>query len=108
MSWKFHSVYKNIGIIKDVELAILQPNGQISTTLKPGKVPATKEDIYIILILFENTGAFEKAETPPLFKKVYDEVKDENFKSEDSKVNIELVNTISIHHSMRERALILI
>ncbi|MGG0413683.1 YetF domain-containing protein [Peribacillus simplex] len=64
---------QNIGNIKGVELAILEPNGQISTTLKPEKVPATKEDIYIILILFE------------------------------------LVNIISIHHSMRrKRALILI
>lgn len=40
---------QHIGDIKDVQLAILEPNGQISTTLKPEKVPATKEDIQMIL-----------------------------------------------------------
>ncbi|MFY0780463.1 YetF domain-containing protein [Peribacillus simplex] len=62
-----------MGNIKDVELAILEPNGQISTTLKPEKVPATKER-YIKNIgpIREKNIAFFKnesfPETPPLFK----------------------------------------
>jgi len=36
---------KNIGNVEDIEVAILESNGRISTTLKPKKAPATKEDI---------------------------------------------------------------
>ncbi|MFX3673146.1 MAG: DUF421 domain-containing protein [Paenisporosarcina sp.] len=47
---------RNIGSIEDVELAILESNGTISTTLLPGKVPATKEDIQKILDLLSENG----------------------------------------------------
>ncbi|WP_376708801.1 YetF domain-containing protein [Peribacillus frigoritolerans] len=40
---------KNIGNVEDVELAILEPNVKIATSLKPNKAPATKEDIQKIL-----------------------------------------------------------
>ena len=81
---------QNIGNIKGVELAILEPNGQISTTLKPEKVPATKEDIQKILDrLDKKTHFFSKRisvldtpKTPPLFKEVFEEAKDEDFKPE--------------------------
>ena len=36
---------KTIGNVEDVELALLESNGKISTILKPNKAPATKEDI---------------------------------------------------------------
>jgi len=46
---------RKIGNVEDIELAILEPNGKISTVLKPNKTPATKEDIQKILdILAEN------------------------------------------------------
>ena len=68
----------NIGSIEDVELAILESNGKISTTLKPGKAPATKEDIQKILdLLSENrirssiNGLPSKTQ-PVLLQKVLD------------------------------------
>ena len=81
---------QHIGDIKDVELAILESNGQISTTLKPEKVPATKEDIQKVLDrLDKKTHLFSKRisvldtpKTPPLFKEVFEEAKDEDFKPE--------------------------
>jgi len=70
---------RKIGNVEDIELAILEPNGKISTVLKPNKTPATKEDIQKILdILAENgirsssQNQFE-AKTPPLFKEAYSE-----------------------------------
>ena len=42
---------KNIGNVEDIEVAILESNGRISTTLKPKKAPATKEDIQKIMDL---------------------------------------------------------
>ena len=75
---------QHIGSIEDVELAILEPNGLLSTTLKPGKDPATKEDIQKILDLLEEKKHESPPETPPLFKEVYDEAKDVDFKPEES------------------------
>jgi len=72
---------KNIGNVEDVELAILESNGKISTTLKPNKVPATKEDIQKILDILAQNGIRpssqnqSEAKTPPLFQEAYDEGK---------------------------------
>ncbi|OES45626.1 DUF421 domain-containing protein [Domibacillus iocasae] len=79
---------QKIGSIEDVELAILESNGQLSTTLKPGKAPATKEDIEKIVSLLVGNGILSSSEnksssTPPLFKEVYEEAKDEDFKPEE-------------------------
>jgi len=65
---------RNIGSIEDVEIAILESNGTISTTLKPGKAPATKEDIQKILDLLTENGIPSSIngippKTPPLFLK---------------------------------------
>ena len=70
---------KTIGNVEDVELALLESNGKISTILKPNKAPATKEDIQKILDLLAENGIRSssqnqsKAKTPPLFKEAYDE-----------------------------------
>jgi uncharacterized membrane protein YcaP (DUF421 family) len=70
---------KNIGNVDDVELAILESNGKISTTLKPNKAPATKEDIQKILDILAQNGILpssqnqSEAKTPPLFREAYDE-----------------------------------
>ncbi len=70
---------KNIGNVEDVELAILESNGKISTTLKPNKAPATKEDIQKILDILAQNGILpssknqSEAKTPPLFREAYDE-----------------------------------
>lgn len=70
---------KNIGNVEDVELAILESNGKIATSLKPNKAPATKEDIQKILDILAENGIRSssqnqsEAKTPPLFKEAYDE-----------------------------------
>jgi len=70
---------KNIWNVEDVELAILESNGKIATSLKPNKAPATKEDIQKILDLLAENGIRSssqnqsEAKTPPLFKEAYDE-----------------------------------
>ena len=70
---------KNIGNVEDVELAVLESNGKISTTLKPNKAPATKEDIQKILDILAQNGIRSssqnqsEAKTPPLFQEAYDE-----------------------------------
>lgn len=70
---------KNIGNVDDVELAILESNGKISTTLKPNKAPATKEDIQKNLDILAENGIRpssqnqSEAKTPPLFQEAYDE-----------------------------------
>jgi uncharacterized membrane protein YcaP (DUF421 family) len=77
----------NIGNIEDVELAIFESSGKLSTTLKPNKEPATKEDIQKIMdFLAEAFGATPEkgsdASTTPLFKEAYDEAKHEEFQPE--------------------------
>ncbi|WP_338448407.1 DUF421 domain-containing protein [Niallia oryzisoli] len=70
---------KNIGNVEDVELAILESNGKISTTVKPNKAPATKEDIQKILDILAQNGIRpssqnqSQAKTPPLFQEAYNE-----------------------------------
>jgi uncharacterized membrane protein YcaP (DUF421 family) len=70
---------KNIGSVEDVELAILESNGKISTILKPNKAPSTKEDIQKILDILAENGIRpssqnqSEAKTPPLFQEAYDE-----------------------------------
>lgn len=70
---------KKIGYVEDVELAILESNGKISTILKPNKAPASKEDIQKILDILAENGIRSssqnqsEAKTPSLFKEVYDE-----------------------------------
>jgi uncharacterized membrane protein YcaP (DUF421 family) len=77
---------KKIGNVKDVELALLESNGKISTILKPNKAPATKEDIQKILDLLAENGIRSssqnqsKAKTPPLFKEAYDEAEIRDYK----------------------------
>lgn len=81
---------QKIGSIEDVELAILESNGNLSTVLKPGKAPATKEDIQKILDLLAENGIHSSSTkdssptTPPLFKEAYDESKNVDFKPEES------------------------
>lgn len=70
---------KQIGSTEDVELAILESNGKISTVLKQNKASATKEDIQKILELLAENGIRSSSQnqseekTPPLFKEAYDE-----------------------------------
>lgn len=70
---------KNIGSVEDVELAILESNGKISTILKANKAPSTKEDIQKILDILAENGIRSssqnqsEAKTPPLFQEAYDE-----------------------------------
>ena len=70
---------KNIGSAEDVELAILEANGKISTTLKPNKAPSTKEDIQKIMDILAKNGIHSspqnqsEAKMPPLFQEAYDE-----------------------------------
>lgn len=70
---------KKIGSVEDVELAILESNGKISTILKPNKAPSTKEDIQKILDILAENGIRSssqnqsEAKTPPLFQEAYDE-----------------------------------
>ncbi|WP_428912535.1 DUF421 domain-containing protein [Niallia sp. Krafla_26] len=70
---------KSIGSVADVELALLESNGKISTILKPNKAPATKEDIQKILDILAENGIRSssqnqsEAKTPPLFQEAYDE-----------------------------------
>ena len=70
---------KKIGNVEDVELAILEANGKISTVLKPNKIPATKEDIQKIMDILSENGIRSslqnqsEAKTPPLFKEAYSE-----------------------------------
>lgn len=70
---------KAIGSAEDVELAILESNGKISTILKQNKAPATKEDIQKIMDLLAQNGMGSQsqnqsqAKTPPLFQEAYDE-----------------------------------
>ena len=77
---------KNIGNVEDVELAVLESNGKISTTLKPNKAPATKEDIQKILDILAQNGIRpssqnqSEAKTPPLFQEAYDEGNIVNYK----------------------------
>ena len=77
---------KTIGNVEDVELALLESNGKISTILKPNKAPATKEDIQKILDLLAENGIRSssqnqsKAKTPPLFKEAYDEAEIKDYK----------------------------
>ncbi|WP_338471647.1 DUF421 domain-containing protein [Niallia sp. XMNu-256] len=77
---------KAIGNVEDVELALLESNGKISTTLKPSKAPATKEDIQKIIDLLAENGirplsqSQSKASTPPLFQEAYDEADIEDYK----------------------------
>ncbi|WNS79353.1 hypothetical protein RRU94_17560 [Domibacillus sp. DTU_2020_1001157_1_SI_ALB_TIR_016] len=57
-----------------------------SIILKPGKAPATKEDIQKILdTLFENgiKSSKSSSSTPRLFKEGHNEAKDERFKLEE-------------------------
>ena len=77
---------KTIGNVEDVESALLESNGKISTILKPNKAPATKEDIQKILDLLAENGFAassqnqSKAKTPPLFKEAYDEAEIKDYK----------------------------
>ena len=77
---------KTIGNVEDVELALLESNGKISTILKPNKAPATKEDIQKILDLLAENGIRSssqnqsKAKTPPLFKEAYNEAEIKDYK----------------------------
>ena len=70
---------QKIGSVEDVELAILESNGKISTILKPNKAPSTKEDIQKILDILAENGIRSssqnqpEAKTPPLFQEAYDE-----------------------------------
>ncbi|MGG3858775.1 YetF domain-containing protein [Metabacillus fastidiosus] len=70
---------QKIGSVQDIELAILEPNGKISTILKPNKAPSTKEDIQKILDILAGNGIRpssqnqSEAKTPPLFQEAYDE-----------------------------------
>jgi uncharacterized membrane protein YcaP (DUF421 family) len=70
---------KSIGSVADVELALLESNGKISTILKPNKAPATKEDIQKILDILAENGIRSlsqnqsQVKTPPLFQEAYDE-----------------------------------
>ncbi len=70
---------QKIGSVEDVELAILESNGKISTILKPNKAPASKEDIQQILNILALNGMQSPSQnqsevkTPPLFQEAYDE-----------------------------------
>lgn len=77
---------KNIGSVEDVELAILESNGKISTILKPKMAPSTKEDIQKILDILAENGIHSssqnqsQAKTPPLFQEAYEEGDIVNYK----------------------------
>lgn len=70
---------KHIGSVRDVELAILESNGKISTILKSTKAPSTKEDIQKILDILAENGIRPSSQnrsevkTPPLFQEAFDE-----------------------------------
>jgi uncharacterized membrane protein YcaP (DUF421 family) len=65
--------------VEDVELAVLESNGKISTTLKSNKAPATKEDIQKILDILAQNGIRPSSQnqsevkTPPLLQEAYEE-----------------------------------
>ncbi|HET7628904.1 MAG TPA: YetF domain-containing protein [Bacillales bacterium] len=69
-----------VGNIEDVELAILEPSGQMSFTLKPNKAPATKEDIQKLIEILTNTNEPKKSEIPPLFNEAYQEAAIKDYK----------------------------
>ncbi|RKL65063.1 hypothetical protein CR203_22610 [Salipaludibacillus neizhouensis] len=80
-----------VGNIKDIVLAVLEPNGQLSITLKSDKVPATKgdieniqKDLQKVLGLLSsqkiNISTENSKSVPPLFSEAYKEAKEKDYK----------------------------
>lgn len=56
---------QSIASIEYVQWATLEPNGQLGYQLKPGAQPATKEDIYRLMVLIEEKLAPSNPVQPP-------------------------------------------
>lgn len=56
---------KSIANIEQVQWATLEPNGQLGFQLKPGAQPASKEDIYKLMVLIEQKLAPSNLVPPP-------------------------------------------
>jgi uncharacterized membrane protein YcaP (DUF421 family) len=75
-----------VGDIKDVDLAIFESSGKLSTTVKSDQAVATKKDIQTILDVLAKHGLSVPAEkvtdgkTAPLFQEAYKEAKDVGYK----------------------------
>lgn len=78
-----------VGNVKDVEVGILESSGKLSTTLRPNKSPATKEDIQRILDVLAENGIRSssqnqsKPQTAPLFKEAFHEAKKDDYRPQE-------------------------
>jgi uncharacterized membrane protein YcaP (DUF421 family) len=75
-----------VGDIKDVDLAIFESTGKLSTTMKSDQAVATKKDIQTILDVLAKNGfnvpeeKVTDGETAPLFQEAYKEAKDADYR----------------------------
>jgi uncharacterized membrane protein YcaP (DUF421 family) len=74
-----------VGDIKDIDLAIFESSGKLSTIVKMDQAVATKKDIQLILDVLANNGfkipdeKITDGQTAPLFQEAYTEGKKANY-----------------------------